>query len=77
MATDIDPKVDYVFKRLCGDEDNALVLVDVLNAVLATTPSPLCTSPRHPRRPPLITPVRGYSTLNSRFVQLCCNRNVK
>jgi hypothetical protein len=34
MATGIDPKVDYVFKCLCGDEDNALLLVDLLNAVL-------------------------------------------
>jgi predicted transposase/invertase (TIGR01784 family) len=34
MASGIDPKGDYVFKRLCGDEDNALVLVDLLNAVL-------------------------------------------
>jgi predicted transposase/invertase (TIGR01784 family) len=34
MGTGIDPKVDYVFKRLCGDEDNALLLVDLLNTVL-------------------------------------------
>jgi predicted transposase/invertase (TIGR01784 family) len=34
MATGIDPRDDYVFKRLCGDEDNALLLVDLLNAVL-------------------------------------------
>jgi predicted transposase/invertase (TIGR01784 family) len=34
MGTGIDPTVDYVFKRLCGDEDNALLLVDLLNAVL-------------------------------------------
>src|SRR5205085_1951366 len=34
MATGIDPRGDYVFKRLCGDEDNALLLVDLLNAVL-------------------------------------------
>lgn len=34
MASGIDPKVDYVFKRLFGDEDNALLLVDLLNAVL-------------------------------------------
>jgi predicted transposase/invertase (TIGR01784 family) len=34
MATGIDPKVDYVFKRLFGEEDNALLLVDLLNAVL-------------------------------------------
>src|SRR5271165_3883511 len=38
MAVDIDPKVDYVFKRLCGDEDNALLLVDLLNAVLRFPP---------------------------------------
>ena len=35
MANNIDPKLDYVFKRLCGDEDNALLLVDLLNTVLA------------------------------------------
>ena len=35
MATGIDPKVDYVVKRLFGDEDNALLLVDLLNAVLS------------------------------------------
>jgi predicted transposase/invertase (TIGR01784 family) len=34
MATALDPRGDYVFKRLCGDEDNALLLVDLLNAVL-------------------------------------------
>jgi predicted transposase/invertase (TIGR01784 family) len=34
MGIGIDPTVDYVFKRLCGDEDNALLLVDLLNAVL-------------------------------------------
>ncbi len=34
MVSGIDPKVDYVFKRLFGDEDNALLLVDLLNAVL-------------------------------------------
>ncbi len=34
MGTDIDPKVDYIFKLLCGEEDNALLLVDQLNAVL-------------------------------------------
>jgi predicted transposase/invertase (TIGR01784 family) len=34
MASGIDPKVDYAFKRILGDEDNALLLVDLLNAVL-------------------------------------------
>lgn len=34
MATGIDPKVDYVFKRLCGDEDRAPLLVDLLNAIV-------------------------------------------
>jgi predicted transposase/invertase (TIGR01784 family) len=34
MQTDVDPKVDYVFKSVCGDEDNAPVPVDLLNAVL-------------------------------------------
>ena len=34
MIPGIDPKVDYVFKQICGDEDRALVLVDVVNAVV-------------------------------------------
>src|SRR4051812_2395160 len=34
MGTGINPRVDYVFKRIFADEDNALVLVDLLNAVL-------------------------------------------
>jgi predicted transposase/invertase (TIGR01784 family) len=34
MISGIDPRNDYVFKRLCSDEDNALLLVDLLNAVL-------------------------------------------
>jgi predicted transposase/invertase (TIGR01784 family) len=34
MGSGIDPRVDYVFKRLLGDEANALLLVDLLNAVL-------------------------------------------
>ncbi len=38
MISGIDPKVDYVFKRLFGDEDHALLLVDLLNAVLVFAP---------------------------------------
>jgi predicted transposase/invertase (TIGR01784 family) len=38
MGTGIDPKVDYAFKRILGDEDNALLLVDLLNAVLDFPP---------------------------------------
>src|SRR2546423_128836 len=38
MATGIDPRGDYVFKRLCGAEENALLLVDLLNAVLGFPP---------------------------------------
>jgi predicted transposase/invertase (TIGR01784 family) len=38
MKTGIVPTSDYVFKRVCGDEGNALVLVDVLNAVLRFPP---------------------------------------
>jgi predicted transposase/invertase (TIGR01784 family) len=38
MKTGIDPTVDYVFKRVCGDEAQALVLVDVVNAVLGFPP---------------------------------------
>ena len=41
MASGIDPKRDYVFKRLFGDEDNALLLVDLLNAVCRLPPGQL------------------------------------
>jgi predicted transposase/invertase (TIGR01784 family) len=34
MSRNVDPRTDYVFKRLFGDEDNAALLVDLLNAVL-------------------------------------------
>jgi predicted transposase/invertase (TIGR01784 family) len=34
METGIDPRVDQAFKRILGDEDNALLLVDLLEAVL-------------------------------------------
>ena len=34
QGTGVDPKVDYVFKQICGEEDKALVLVDVVNAVV-------------------------------------------
>ncbi len=37
MGSGIDPKVDYVFKVLCGSEDLAPLLVDLLNAVLRFT----------------------------------------
>lgn len=37
-ASGIDPKNDYVFKRLFGGEENALLLVDLLNAALALPP---------------------------------------
>ncbi len=37
-ATGIDPTIDFVFKRVCGDEDNALLLVDLLNAVVDFPP---------------------------------------
>ena len=33
MRLGIDPKVDYVFKRLFGSEENALLLISLLNAV--------------------------------------------
>src|SRR5436309_983802 len=29
MGTGLDPQQDYVFKRICGDEDNALLLIDL------------------------------------------------
>ncbi len=35
MGTGIDPRVVYVFKRLYGEEDNALLLVSLLNAVIS------------------------------------------
>jgi predicted transposase/invertase (TIGR01784 family) len=38
MKTGIVPTVDYVFKSVCGDEGQALVLVDLLNAVLGFPP---------------------------------------
>jgi hypothetical protein len=38
MANNLDPREDYVFKRLFGDEDNALLLVDQLNAVIGFPP---------------------------------------
>jgi predicted transposase/invertase (TIGR01784 family) len=38
MKTGIMPTSDHVFKRVCGDEGHALVLVDVLNAVLRFPP---------------------------------------
>ena len=34
MAVGIDPKVDYAFKRVFGDERNADILMHLLNAVL-------------------------------------------
>jgi predicted transposase/invertase (TIGR01784 family) len=38
MVPGIDPKVDFVFKRLFGTETNADLLIDLLNAVLAFPP---------------------------------------
>jgi predicted transposase/invertase (TIGR01784 family) len=37
MSGSVDPRTDYVFKRLFGDEDNAALLVDLLNALLFAT----------------------------------------
>ena len=34
MSTGIDPKVDYVFKKIFGSEVNISILLDILNAVL-------------------------------------------
>jgi len=34
MAPNLDPRSDYLFKRLFGDEDQARVLVALLNGVL-------------------------------------------
>jgi predicted transposase/invertase (TIGR01784 family) len=38
MASGIDPKVDYVFKRLCGSEDNTPLGVDLVNTVISPPP---------------------------------------
>jgi predicted transposase/invertase (TIGR01784 family) len=38
MANNFDPREDYIFKRLFGNEDQALVLVALLNAVLDFPP---------------------------------------
>ena len=37
MALGIDPKVDIVFKKLFGSEDNAFLLIDLLSAVVHPT----------------------------------------
>ncbi len=37
MILDIDPKVDYAFKRVYGREENRDVLESILEAVLANT----------------------------------------
>jgi PD-(D/E)XK nuclease family transposase len=34
MPSGIDPRVDYVFKRLFGSENTTALLIDLLNAVL-------------------------------------------
>jgi predicted transposase/invertase (TIGR01784 family) len=42
MRLGIDPKVDYVFKKLFGSEANKSLLIDLLNAVLVVSiPEPL------------------------------------
>lgn len=38
MRPGIDPKVDYAFKRLFGREQNAALLIHLLNAILPTAP---------------------------------------
>jgi predicted transposase/invertase (TIGR01784 family) len=35
MQSGIDPKVDYVFKRVFASEDNSAPLIDLLNGVLS------------------------------------------
>lgn len=37
-ASGIDPKIDYVFKRLFGDECRPRLLIDLLNATLDLPP---------------------------------------
>jgi len=37
MILGIDPKVDYAFKKLFGSESNKSLLIDLLNAVLASS----------------------------------------
>src|SRR5437899_1434994 len=41
MRVDVDPKVDYAFKRLFGVETNAPLLIHLLNAVLQPPPGKL------------------------------------
>lgn len=38
MIPGIDPKVDYAFKRLFGREQNAALLIHLLNAILQSSP---------------------------------------
>jgi predicted transposase/invertase (TIGR01784 family) len=38
MRTDVDPKVDVVFKRLFGNEDEARLSVSLINAVIEPAP---------------------------------------
>src|SRR5689334_9834522 len=38
MLLNVDPKVDYAFKRLFGRDANRPLLIDVLNCVLAPPP---------------------------------------
>ena len=54
MATLLDPKGDYEFKRLFGDEDQAPLLVGLLNAVLDFPPGKV---------------VRGVNLLNPFVIQ--------
>jgi hypothetical protein len=34
MGSGLDARSDYLFKRLVGSEENALLLVDLLNSVV-------------------------------------------
>lgn len=39
MVPGIDPKIDYAFKRLFGKEQNAALLIDLINAILDPPPA--------------------------------------
>ncbi len=43
MRLDIDPNVDYAFKKLFGSEANTDLLIDLLHAVLRPPPGRLIT----------------------------------
>ena len=59
MLLGIDPKVDYAFKRVFGDERNADILIHFLNAVLRL-PVPIVSIEIHWRSQSTSVPCRSY-----------------